>query len=299
MCDKKIEKYVWGEFSAAEQEEFEAQYFQDSALLDSLVAYCEDLQAAYVLKTMPVAQREKFAARLKALPFLQDQLALEQALHAQQKKATLPAPAAIHPEAKVPKNNWLTIFSGWGFLPPVAAAVGLLLLLGIGFWWRQKTTQPIAQVGQPVVSPSPAATLERLSPSASSEADKPSPTVLPKPSVSASAPERSALAMILLTPQITRSETQLPTLDLTAQSGQAQIELELPDDAAKSYQAYLQSADGKIIKSWSQLIPANTTLPIVRVRVAAALLTAREYEVVLLNTATQAQQRYPFQVIRK
>ncbi len=86
MRDNKLQKYIWGELPAAEQEQLEEQYFLDENLLVELMVCVDKMMADYVSQAMPTGQRARFETRLQALPFLREQAAIVQALKLYQEK---------------------------------------------------------------------------------------------------------------------------------------------------------------------------------------------------------------------
>ncbi len=194
------------------------------------------------------------------------------------------------------------------FFPSLAFGICALLLIGFGIWWMRKPTQQIAVHKNNPVSPAQNAT---LLPSPSN-----TPPNLPAvpPAEKASTPpilssqnknERGVataprLAMILLSPQLTRGDSQAPKLQLQAGTEQIQIELELADVPAKSYQVQLQTPAGKIIKRWERVATINnSSLPTVRFRLSATSLTTGAYDVLLLDPRAQTRQIYSLQIVRE
>lgn len=306
MRDNNLQKYILGELPAAEQEQFEEQYFLDENLLAELSVCVDQMVADYVSQAMPIAQRARFEARLQALPFLRDQAVVVKALQHFQENSQRSV-AATQIEIPQKRGNLFANLLQGKIYPLLAASVCALLLIGLGIWWMREPAPQIATQQNNAVSPAqtvtPQSSLPNTPPNiptASASEQAQNPVASPSPNIKAPAANTSGLAMILLSPQVTRSESQTPKLQLPAGTQQLQLELEIADEPAKSYQAQLQTRDGKIIKSWDRVATSkNSSLPIVRLRMSATAINAGEYEVVLLDPLAQTRQIYSLQITRK
>jgi hypothetical protein len=289
---KPIVQYVMGELSEAEQLQIEEQYFADAAFLGEVQAVCADLIDAYLTGAMPVRDREQFEKRLHAIPFLREQVETSRVL--------LEYARTTAAERPVPVRKRRAAFAGWwasrpNFWSRLAWAGVVCGLLSVGLWYgRQSRPSEFTEANPRVIAQSSATPVANITSSVPAS-PTPTPTMsspkpVPKP------PVPPVIASLLLSADVTRSESQGARLLLPASNGQVLLQLELPAAQPPSYQATLQNAQGQTLRTWRKMVAKrHRTVSVVTLKVPAHLLSRGEYRVTL-TSENATSYRFPFLV---
>jgi hypothetical protein len=260
------ERYILGELSDGDQEQFEAAYFSDDAFFEKYLAFKTELLDLYSRGQLPEEKRQKFEKH-----FLATAPRRQRAADAKEFISAVTAfGARLEPAAPVVKPTRLSIFQ---YLkgPALAWAVVLIAVLA-GVWWlvsrkpqepevAHVQTQPSSPISQPTAIP------ER-SPDGSMPPDQPVtvPSTEPVhnipeagrqpdvsrniPPITTQTPARPAIsvpaAAIALNLVATRGEGGGNTLTLYSDTPKAIIELPKAPIGRRQYSAVIQTLSGEV-----------------------------------------------------
>jgi len=158
--EKNCERYLLGELSEAEQEQFEEAYFADDALFEEFQAVKEEMLDAYARGELAQEKQKLFAAHfLAAAPRrrqFEETREFIRAVTAVSAKTVMAGDTAVDAPvaATTQKSSWRQSFKGFFNLRPFArqAAFAAVLLVALaGAWifvrnWRQATPNDQAAV---------------------------------------------------------------------------------------------------------------------------------------------------------
>lgn len=279
-----ILRYLLGELSEAEQEQFEEEYFADPQLFQQLQEARNDLMDSYVRDELPAAQRARFEQYFLASPRRRERVELARALAQEQATTPRTVTRTEHPSQR---SGWFTLRPAWIF-----AAAMILLLFGV-FWFlrSQKTSAPSIANHTPVL---PSATASVSSPAV---APAPSPTPLRSP-----LPPKPVIATFTLSPVLVRDSNETQLLTIPATTNVVQLQLELEARPAARYQARLRTPEGTEILRVRGLSAQTTAQgPRIVLSVAAKLLGNADYVVQLEGATAEGNtiDRYYFRVAKK
>lgn len=159
--EENCERYLLGELSGAEREQFEEAYFADDALFERFQAVKDELLDAYARGELPEEKKARFAAHFLApaanrreLDETREFIRAVTAVSAKKTgDAAVSAPAAINTS-----ESWRKSFKGFFNLRPFAwqAAFAAVLLVALaGAWIFVRNWQQGAPADQTAVQPTP------------------------------------------------------------------------------------------------------------------------------------------------
>ena len=275
-------RYVLGELSDTEQEQFEEEYFADPQLFQQLQEARNDLMDSYVRDELPAAQRARFEQYFLASPRRRERVELARALA--QEQATTSRTVA-RTEHSLQRSGWFTLRPAWIF-----AAAMILLLFGM-FWFlrSQKTPAPSIANHTPVL---PSATA-RVSSTAVAPAPSPTPRRSPLP-------HKPVIATFALSPVLVRDNNETQLLIIPATTEIVHLQLELEAQRAVRYQARLRTPEGtEILRVRGLTVQSTSQGPRIVLSVAARLLRNMDYIVQLEGATGNPVDRYYFRVEKK
>ena len=185
--DGLCERYLLGELSETEQEQFEEAYFTDDALFERFEAVKADMLDAYARGELAEDKRKRFAAHfLAASPSrrreLEDTQKFIRAVTAAAKNgsgAAVAAPVSETSRKSSRRRFFDNFFGSRPFAWQIAGAAVLLLALLVGVWFAIRQRAPIDPelAAQPTPSPTIAALVnENRNSTRDNTALTPSPT---------------------------------------------------------------------------------------------------------------------------
>lgn len=280
--------YLLGQLSEADAARLEAVWLADETKFAQLQAMQDEMLDAYAGGQLTPPEREQFERQILASPFLRERAAFAQTLaqhiHQQNTDVTT-AVGAEFPRASQFGGGWLwEWFYGfrlnWQW---TAAAVGLLLVLGGGWWlMRSQPTSPTQAQLTPVTTPVTPAVQ-------ASPATTPEPKTipqLPKPKTESLAPQ--TLASIVLTPLALRDKSNLPRLRIPTAARTVRFQLRLANaNPRQQYRIEIENSDETRVWSRDRQRARAATAPTqFTIEVPVRLLTADDYLIKLQRRTT-------------
>ncbi|HEY6189266.1 MAG TPA: hypothetical protein VIW80_16555 [Pyrinomonadaceae bacterium] len=321
--DDLIRRYLLGELSEDEREQFERRLMSEDDLYQQLLINEDDLIDEYVYSTLPEHDRVKFSRQFLQVPELRQDIRFAVALRNRAQKA---APQTTAEGSSKPSRpslfDWLRTF----FMRPAlgyALATALLAVVLLTVWLAVQNSRLRQQVEQlqarQTPTPAPPQDLqeqlasERLRNEQLSaelrraqeanavgarpveDAQERRPT--PKPTG-----EPATFVAFTLTPGLSRGESEgWKRISLQPGVREARIRLDLPEAGYRSYRVTVRSIDsGREILQRQGLRAVGGKF--VQLSIAAALLSPNDYEILLSGTLpsgeTEEISRYNFRVLK-
>jgi hypothetical protein len=280
--------YLLGELTAAEQEQFEDEYFADPQLFQRLQEARNDLIDAYVRGDLSAAQHARFEQYFLASPHRRERVAIAQAIKQIEEPAT-PQSSVSRP-VETPKFSLLDWFT---FRPRLILALALLLFVVGLIWWLRPTKSPAPTIVQHT-PPLPSAT-------ASPAASESLPAPLPSPSPPAYKP---VVATIKLLPVLVRDNEETKLLTIPAKAEIVELRLETEASPQRRYQIHLRTPEGReILRTNGRVVSARQTELTIMFRVPAKQLRPADYVVHLRGVNAQGEtvdlSKYYFRLDKK
>lgn len=319
-----IRRYLLGELSEEEREQFERRLMTEDDLYQQLLIAEDDLADEYVSETLPKQDRGKFTHFLQ-VPELRQDVRFAAALRKQALKAAPRATAEVATKADTSSLlDWLRTF----FMRPAlgaSLAVALLAALLLAAWLATQNSRLRSQVeqlqaGQTPPPAPPQELLEQLTterlrneqlvaelrreqelhaqPSPTPRGPKetqPTPARTPK---SSAAPQ--AFVAFTLTPGLIRESGEWKKFSLKPGTREVRIRLDIPEVGYRNYRVTLKTVDGREVVEKQGLRPAAGNF--VMFVIPARLLGPDDYQVLLSGLSTSGESdevsRYYFRVLR-
>ena len=277
--DGLLTRYLLGDLADEERDRLQKTYFEDDALFARLLAAEDDLIDAYVKGSLTAAERRRFEERFGRTPGQLRRLdfsrLLQRAGDGQAATSAVPASQGLgggrHGAARPRPRPTITWAAG------VAAAGLLFTAVGLAWWASQRKASPVAEVSQPAVAPvngrENAARPEVKTPAPAARTQGPA---LPM-----------AVASVVLRAGMVRGTGRAPELLLTPTTRWAELQLDLDHGEGMSharYEVVVETAAGTEVAREDGLERREAARPSVTVRVPAALLSQKDYVVLLSGT---------------
>src|SRR5262249_29362495 len=292
-----IRNYLLGDLPESGAEEIEGWYFADGQRVDEVWAVFGEIAEECLNGRLSEGESRRFEERVRFAPALRGMFEIEKALCNHAVRTASGTSRRAETDNSISDAGW-SRSARVGFLKVSRLAVaGVLVLTALIAWfaWRtregaisvspqgsQQTTmkgqQSSGDIAQPSVDP------QRSPPSGRDANDKRSEE---KNSSQASAPvqgkpafrinQRITATFLLSRPRV-REEQNDPTLEITVQTGDIQLELELSNDGCAVYSGALYAETGEPLQRWERLkARRNHSTPRVALRAPASSLKNASY----------------------
>jgi anti-sigma factor RsiW len=278
--DELITRYLLGEMSGEDESRFESRYFDDDSLFEQLTAIEDELIHAYARGELAPRERSLFEARYLASERGRERIAFARELSralapevtAEKQSARSSSEESAQTQLKV--SWWRGLFNT-SFASRSAAklafAVLLIALLVGGVWIVLRLRAPSSRVGEQARETrngkltEPGTTPEQRPPGSAAVVESPMPTASPIESVAApslgnsSSSERtaqsrktqlSAVVSLVLSAAMTRGSGEASTLLVPQDARRIRLRAELPSVEKATYQASIQTVEGREV--WSR-----------------------------------------------
>lgn len=324
--EENCERYLLGELSEAEQEQFEEAYFTDDALFEQFQAVKDEMLDTYARGELAEEKKARFAEHFLASAANRRELDETQkfisAVTAVSAKIVATGDAAVSAPvaATTQKSTWRQSFKIFFNLRPFAwpAAFAAVLLVALaGTWifvrnWRQATPADQAALQPTPLPTTPAPTSENkntaiandnaaVTPSPtpagvnkpSSNVNQPAVNVKPTPSATPENPVNrpppiapAQIASAILMPVAVRDINASNTLRLNSGTRTVRLGLVFKSGDYRSYSAAITTIEGANVWRQNNLKAANKS---VTLQFASALLRGQDYIVTLKGTTLKGQ----------
>jgi anti-sigma factor RsiW len=321
--DDLIRRYLLGELSEDEREQFERRLMSEDDLYQQLLINEDELIDEYVSGTLPEHDRAKFSRQFLQVPELRQDIRFAVALRNRAQKA---APQTTEEGSSKTSRPSLFDWLGTFFMQPVlgaALATALLAVVLLTVWLAVQNSRLRQQVEQLQArqTPTPAPpqdlqeqlTSERLRNEQLSaelrraqEANAGGARPVEEPQERRPTPkptgESATFVAFTLTPGLSRGESEgWKRISLQPGVREARIRLDLPEAAYRSYRVTVRTLDGgREILQRQGLRDVGGKF--VQLSIAAALLSPNDYEILLSGTLpsgeTEEISRYNFRVLK-
>lgn len=295
-------RYLMGEMSERESDEFEEKYFDDDVLFGELLDAEDRLIDDYRRGRLSSDERERFEQRFLTLPDRRREVEFARLLAeslAERHKADLPAPNAEpapqrRPLLSLPLFSWLS--ASWPAPGWALALIALIMILG-STWAALKTSRLQDQLDQ-----NQARQAQQLEQARNERASLEEDLARLKTSTSPAA----AILSLTLSPGASRSSGETKKVTPGSRTQMIEFTLEAGAENYAGYQASLQPADDENaeILIYKRLEAQKTGAgKIVVIRTPAAMLEIGDYQIKLEGIRPQRDAytigKYLFQVRRQ
>lgn len=317
-----IRRYLLGELSEDEREQFERRLMSEDDLYQQLLINEDDLIDEYVSGTLPEHDRGKFSRQFLQVPELRQDIRFAVALRNRAQKA---APQSTAEGSSKTSRRSLFDWLGTFFMQPalgVALATALLAVVLFAVWLAVQNSRLRQQVDQLQARQTPTPTApqdlqeqlaserlrnEQLSAELrrAQEANAGGAHPVEEPQDRRPTPrpqgESATFVAFTLTPGLTRGESEgLKKISLQPGMREARIRLDLPEAGYRSYRVAVKTVDGREILQRQGLRDVGGKF--VQLNIAATLLSPDDYQILLSGTPpsgeTEEISRYHFRVLR-
>jgi hypothetical protein len=263
----QMTRYLLGELSDAEQEEFEARYFEDPRLFSQLADLEDVLVDDYVRARLTPEVRGRFETHYLADPARRARVRFAEALVTAVDRAGAHAAPSATESDPARWLAWLNWFTG----PRLVAALAAVLLAAAGAWLAITARRAPPGSGTAVVRPSPA----------------PTPGT-PAPQAPPPAPVLSIVTLSLVVGPGERSGAagEPPTLTIPSGTDQVVLALTLREHDYARYRVIVRAIGGAEVTRTRDLTPAAAGQPAFTITMPAARVAAGDYLLTLRGAST-------------
>jgi hypothetical protein len=315
-----IRNYLLGDLPESGAEELERWYFADGQRVDEVWAVFSEMAEDYLSGDFSESESRRFRRRLRSAPALRELFENEKALCNYAARTAAETSRRAETDNSIPEVGWRRS-AHVGFLNLRRLAVACVLVLTAFIAWfalrmregaipvspegsqqtRMKDQRSPGGIAQPSVYP------ERSSPSGRDANDNRSDekNSSDASSTSQGRPEfrtdQMVTATFLLSRPRVREEQNDPILEISVQTGDIQLELELSNDACAVYSAALHAESGEPLQRWERLrARRDHSIPRVALRAPANSLKNASY-VIRLDCISHPvpAEHYRFKVEKK
>jgi anti-sigma factor RsiW len=322
--EENCERYLLGELSEAEREQFEEAYFTDDALFERFEAVKEEMLDAYARGELAEEKQKRFAEHfLTGVPRRRQLEEIREFIRAVTEvsaKTTGDTAVSVPAAATTQKSSWRKSFKSFFNRRPFAwqtAFAAVLLATLAGIWIVVRNWQPdAAPVDQASVQPTPLRTIvaptsendNTAIPANDNAATSPSPTPVsvnkppgntdrpavnvkttPTPKKPSDRPPQLSLAQIasvILMPVAARDISESNTLRLNSDTRTVRLSLVFKSGDYRSYSAALTTIEGSTVWRQNNLKAVNKS---VTLRFAPEILRGQDYIATLKGTTPGGQ----------
>jgi hypothetical protein len=272
-----VRRYVLGRSSAEERDRVERGYFADSDALDLVCAAEDDLIDEYLSNRLVGEERDHFEAYYLATPQHRTRVAVARAL----RRAAL-SHGRIESQAKPEATTWATFVAvrSWPRVARIAAAAGVVLLVGGVGWLRWPTSKPETTTVT-TSAPSPPAVTSPSAPDVRPPREPEAPLRDKEP---AAPPAVAPMVAFSISPINVRGASESASLSIPRGTGT--VRLLLQGEAAEQPLAHgrviVRTVPGREAWRGITLPPSTSESSLARVDVPAGRLPPDDYIVELL-----------------
>jgi anti-sigma-K factor RskA len=309
--DETCERYLLGELSEAEKEQFEEAYFADDALFEQFLAVKDELLDAFARGELAEEKRIRFAQHFQATAPRRRQIDEAQEFIRAVSAVSTKATATNDAPFLASKSKWRQSFANFFNLRSFArqfALVGLLLIALGGVWLFVRQRQQLAGDEQAAQKPTPAPTTATPTPInenniANDNTTTPSPSpangnqspvhtnVAPQPTPRKPVERKPQIsfaqfASIMLLPVASRDIGEANTLRLDSDTPAVRLRLVFKSDDYRNYSAAITTIEGASVWRQNKLKAKHKS---VTLQFASALLSQQDYLVTLKGQTAAGQ----------
>jgi hypothetical protein len=315
--DQLITKYFLGELNDEERRQLEERYFTDSEFLERMQTIEAELIEDYVGGALSKEAAAKFEAHMLQSPHQQQKISFTESVFRVATKQT----DAIGPPAKTKRksSSLPLIFRRHIFTPAAAAFAALVIMFFFAAWVVFDVRRLRHELGELQKQQAAArsreqelqALIAQLQESKKTSGNVPGEQInSQKPnsvneinnrSQLASGPSEPRVAILVLSPTVSRSGQELPkTAKILRNTRALQLQLLYDGAAASDYQAIVETADGdELLVKTNLKVKRVGDKQIVKLEIPSNLLTNRTYVLTLRTSSGADLSRYTFAVTKK
>jgi hypothetical protein len=305
-----IRSYLLGDLPDSGAEEIESWYFTDGRRVDEVWAAFSELAEEYLGGGLTENESMLFEQRLSSAPVLRKIFEIDKSLHNYAMRTVPRTAERVETENSVSAvGRSRPARAGYSRVSWLAVAA-VLVMTGIIAWNALRNREGSKQtamndqqsrgVAQPTIDPQRPPASGRDANNNRPE-DKNSSKKPPPGHTNQQVESQKVSATFLITRPRVREEQNSPTLEISVQSGDIQLELELLDDNCAVYTAKLFAESGEELQRWESLRPRRDhSIPRVALRAPASSLKNAGYVIKLDCVSDSAPpEQYRFKVEKK
>lgn len=331
--EEDIKRYLLGELDEEKQQLLEKHLLTDEKFFEQLLIVEDELVDEYLRGKLSAHERQQFVAHFLSTPERHQKLRFARALGKYITTATAEKPRAQADHVQPPITRRPSLLAFWRARKPImgfSLAVALLLILFGSSWWIIKVSSPQHQPDKVRTQQSDPPAQDQSSPPQLAEQrprkDQSNEELKPEQNQranlekelasarnqngtkprSAAKPQRSQPVLFVgtLMPGLVRETGEMKRVVIPSGTSAIRLRLALMTEDYRSYQAVLQTAEGREISS-SNKLKAKTTSggKVVDLILPAKLLTPGDYQLKLSGLSMSGNLEdigsYPFRVLHK